>query len=340
MPGPVATAGTDGPPLGPGDRWPRPGRGSCPAREAAFVRRRELLPAGRRQFVLRLTGDAPGAGGDGRVLAHRKAGARLGVARDVGDRPGRADAGERLDGDRWPRPGRAGCHSAPATGGRDQDKPTATPPRRPVATAGDRQTAAQHRRPVSAVGAGRCRSAPGARGPGTAVGHEARGPRSDTRPGDRGRTRGPGTAVGHGARGASGRRAGPGDGGRTRGPGCIGPAHGARGCIGPAHGARGCIGPAHGARGPRSDTRPGVHRPGARGPGTAVGHEARGASARRARPGDRGRTRGPGCVGAAGGEVVGVLLRRTVRAAAKGPFGPCREAAQPLPGLSAAPGCW
>ncbi len=45
----------------------------------------EVLVAGRRELVLGIAGDAPLAGHDRRVLAHREAGPRLGVAGDLGD---------------------------------------------------------------------------------------------------------------------------------------------------------------------------------------------------------------------------------------------------------------
>lgn len=81
--------------------------------ETAFVRRGEPLVAGRRQQVLVLAGHAPLPGGDGRVLAHRQAGTRLGVARDVRDEVAGADGGQRLEpGPR--RPGAARLQQDPA----------------------------------------------------------------------------------------------------------------------------------------------------------------------------------------------------------------------------------
>jgi len=58
--------------------------------------------AARRQLVLLLTGDAPVPGHDRRVLAHRKAGPGLGVARDLRDDLLRAQPGQRA------QPGRVG----------------------------------------------------------------------------------------------------------------------------------------------------------------------------------------------------------------------------------------
>jgi hypothetical protein len=65
--------------------------------EAAVVGRRELVVAGGGKLVLGLAGDAPVGRGQGLVLTHGQAGARLGVARDLGDDLAGAQAGQGLD---------------------------------------------------------------------------------------------------------------------------------------------------------------------------------------------------------------------------------------------------
>ena len=65
--------------------------------EAAVVRGREVLVARRGELVLLLALEAPLLRHERGVLAHREAGARLGVAGEVGDDLRRADLRERLD---------------------------------------------------------------------------------------------------------------------------------------------------------------------------------------------------------------------------------------------------
>ncbi len=72
-------------------------RGHEVIHEAAVVSGRQVLVARRGKLVLLLALEAPLLRHERGVLAHRKAGARLGVAREVGDDLARADLRERLD---------------------------------------------------------------------------------------------------------------------------------------------------------------------------------------------------------------------------------------------------